>query len=797
MGFCCSKDDAFLDKHGHGKAPGELSEPPTSNSSQLPQTAEEGALQGHERKSMNQLEAESVAMNPSREKDECDPEEKKREVLFSQAHQSVSADGKTEERSDFEGPSDLAKRARDVEERSAWRKKAGKQEKIVDLKSSDNGCNMPDSQGRSSQMLPGSASSLESANSNDKGELSSMALGLSISNSIAKICDTSDVNMNVCAEVESKAKNKPAQISYDEPNLFGHLSDAPDLERYETQRSTSSVLAASGNSKEEVTIESTVIAKNMSQSAIEGIHSTPSLQTGVGETSEIFPADSDNQTPKYTVLPLSEEQLATRKRAHSRKRSSVDRTMHRKNASVASFISLQKGDRQKMKSMRRRCSVILPSMSPSEATEMVSDADFEISWAMFNYFSSLGDPTRSYLGVSHTQWRRFCKLSGVLSVLGTATTDLVFSSSVKITYENHNSSALHLADQTDRPRDVKPINGKRRGDKVQAKDNDFNDRVKLKDSPPISTASLDFLQFFSALHTCAQKLLANDSLFQICLSDEDISTRFLENYMYPLAAELIGSLASTSVMRRTSMRNIIALAPGAESKPTGATRIFRRNRKIFSRVYEFYQIDTDRVERRKLKKKNSMRSKHKLEFTYASLLAFAKDFEVVPLKLSNAQLQKLMQDVKTSTKQSALQESSDTDDELYESRSSRLETASSVRSFGSNLSTNSVKSRDYSILESQSPDAVTFEEFQMVLVGIAQAQRLMEADKLVQDHGLPHMLSMSVHIEEDLFSLLRHLEYSNGRESMAARAKREHRTSPVTSSDHFKFSDTRSLSDIS
>ena len=49
--------------------------------------------------------------------------------------------------------------------------------------------------------------------------------------------------------------------------------------------------------------------------------------------------------------------------------------------------------------------------------------------------------------------------------------------------------------------------------------------------------------------------------------------------------------------------------------------------------------------------------------------------------------------------------------------------------------------------------------------------------------------STSAFIEQDLIALLRHLEYSEGREKMSRQAKREHRTSRVSSSEHFKFPD--------
>ena len=91
------------------------------------------------------------------------------------------------------------------------------------------------------------------------------------------------------------------------------------------------------------------------------------------------------------------------------------------------------------------------------------------------------------------------------------------------------------------------------------------------------------------------------------------------------------------------------------------------------------------------------------------------------------------------------------------------------------------------------------EDLDMVMLGVAQMKRRLqleeaskkgggEEDEVDQGGGAGEG-SMSAFIEQDLIALLRHLEYSEGREKMSRRAKREHRTSRVSSSEHFKFPD--------
>ena len=60
--------------------------------------------------------------------------------------------------------------------------------------------------------------------------------------------------------------------------------------------------------------------------------------------------------------------------------------------------------------------------------ETQEDIDFEVSWAMFNYYSALGDPTRAN-GVNGNQWRSFCNSCiGLSNFISTAEMDLIFAS---------------------------------------------------------------------------------------------------------------------------------------------------------------------------------------------------------------------------------------------------------------------------------------------------------------------------------------------------------------------------------
>jgi len=143
--------------------------------------------------------------------------------------------------------------------------------------------------------------------------------------------------------------------------------------------------------------------------------------------------------------------------------------------------------------------------------------------------------------------------------------------------------------------------------------------------------------------------------------------------------------------------------------------------------------------------------------------------------------------------------------DTFDSRRSSVKSNASVRSVGSNSSFRSRKSssgggggrRDSE--DSIGLGEMSMEDLDMVMLGVAQMKRRLqleeaskkgggEEDEVDQGGGAGEG-SMSAFIEQDLIALLRHLEYSEGREKMSRRAKREHRTSRVSSSEHFKFPD--------
>ena len=208
---------------------------------------------------------------------------------------------------------------------------------------------------------------------------------------------------------------------------------------------------------------------------------------------------------------------------------------------------------------------------------------------MFNYFSALGDPTRGHLGVSHNQWRRFCKASRILSVLGTATVDLFqLSKSQKIIicaltrrdgcWRNPRASSVSTDPEIDQATNA-------------AADADFL-------SPPdMNSAQLLQLRFCAVFRRFAflrPQADGRDSLLQISIHEEDGAvSKFLENYMYPLAAHLMESLVSTPIARRKSIRRMLVPHSEAGGKSSRTLRILRRNRKLF-RVYEFYKVDPDK-----------------------------------------------------------------------------------------------------------------------------------------------------------------------------------------------------------
>ena len=174
-----------------------------------------------------------------------------------------------------------------------------------------------------------------------------------------------------------------------------------------------------------------------------------------------------------------------------------------------------------------------------------------------------------------------------------------FSSSLKITEDHHLRShqARQFAERTNSPR-ASSVSTDPEIDQATnaAADADFLSPPDMNSAT--ATASLGFVQFFAALRSCAHKLMARDSLLQISIHEEDGAvSKFLENYMYPLAAHLMESLVSTPIARRKSIRRMLVPHSEAGGKSSRTLRILRRNRKLFSRIYEFYKVDPDKGKR--------------------------------------------------------------------------------------------------------------------------------------------------------------------------------------------------------
>jgi len=374
--------------------------------------------------------------------------------------------------------------------------------------------------------------------------------------------------------------------------------------------------------------------------------------------------------PLPLPLPVAATTTVPTKNRHTRVPSQLP------SPSVQKFIGLHsRGNAKKKRHLRRRSMAIIGTQSFA-----VQDIDFEISWAMFNYYAALGNPTRAN-SISLSQWRRFCTASQMMSSekLPRAKIDLLFTAALQINDGSKNTLGKAMAAKASSPRLAKRL---AKSANVSRKSN-----VQFK-------SELTFLQFFSALHDASQTL--NEPMF-------------IEKYLFGLANRLMHKLVSTSSTRRSSVKQLLQ-KQNKNNDSSAILTILSANRKILRKLFTFYH----------------QRSKR---FDFASLLAFAKDFDIVPTLASHSVLQKLMHDVKMSA-------------------------------------TNATEKTTKFVAQ----DELSIAEFELVFVGIAQINR--------KD-------SCSTHLNEDLIALLKHLEYGEGRKEMSNRGQREHRVSRFNSSEHF------------
>ena len=374
--------------------------------------------------------------------------------------------------------------------------------------------------------------------------------------------------------------------------------------------------------------------------------------------------------PLPLPLPVAATTTVPTKNRHTRVPSQLP------SPSVQKFIGLHsRGNAKKKRHLRRRSMAIIGTQSFA-----VQDIDFEISWAMFNYYAALGNPTRAN-SISLSQWRRFCTASQMMlsEKLPRAKIDLLFTAALQINDGSKNTLGKAMAAKASSPRLAKRL---AKSANVSRKSN-----VQFK-------SELTFLQFFSALHDASQTL--NEPMF-------------IEKYLFGLANRLMHKLVSTSSTRRSSVKQLLQ-KQNKNNDSSAILTILSANRKILRKLFTFYH----------------QRSKR---FDFASLLAFAKDFDIVPTLASHSVLQKLMHDVKMSA-------------------------------------TNATEKTTKFVAQ----DELSIAEFELVFVGIAQINR--------KD-------SCSTHLNEDLIALLKHLEYGEGRKEMSNRGQREHRVSRFNSSEHF------------
>ena len=374
-------------------------------------------------------------------------------------------------------------------------------------------------------------------------------------------------------------------------------------------------------------------------------------------------------------------------------------------ALVQDFIGLHSHGSTKRKRHLRRRSILVVGSSSTFASinedQLSENLDFEISWAMFNYYASLGDPTRAN-GVNRTQWRTFCKASRLSEHLTTAKVDLLFTAALKINDEESGSVAgKEFAAKTSSSSLSSPSDSSELTSRPRNSSRTITSRSK---------SELTFVQFFYGLHQASKQV--------------ESPTLFIENYLFPLATILMDKLVSVSATRRASVKHLLS----QDNKHSTVKRILKPNRKALSKLYAFYI------------------SKQQKQFDFASLLAFAKDFAIVPTLISHSILQKLMHDVKMNDKHQE-EENEKTEQHNNSSQLSLL-------------------------------------EFEELLCSIAQFHRHLSTKN---ENNNSAITSYSTYLDEDLIALLKHLEFGEGRRKMASRGQRESRISRFSSSEHFKI----------
>ena len=470
----------------------------------------------------------------------------------------------------------------------------------------------------------------------------------------------------------------------------------------------------------------------------------------------------------------------------------------------------------------------------------LSELDFEISWAMFNYYSAIGDPTRA-TGVNRNQWRSFCNsCSGLATHISTAEMDLMFAAALKVEC----NGGRDKRDKRDK---------KKRGRGSSSHERNIGEEMAMKtaSSPRTSFSSssaspsaanarstkgvlartissstrnrseLNFVQFFYALHQASEKV--------------PVPPLFVEDYLFPLASTLMHKLVTTSGTRRKSVKLLLKpTMQGTTGALSSVKKIIKSNRKTFRRLYGFYlHNNSDHDNHSKGHRHGAHTSK---EFDFNSLLAFAKDFDIVPTMISHSVLQKIMHDVKMNSDEDSANSGEDEEDVREEghfsserspghggqrnrtstsgttdglpSCHSRNGSTASTASNASNASTNSIDSigsttstgstgnmgsNRFKKRKKVSQSELSLLEFEEVLVGISQSHRYAQ-----NNHGettpntgttepkvLKPTLSYSTFLDKDLIKLINHLEYGEGRKKMAHRGEREHRVSRFTSSEHF------------
>ncbi len=481
---------------------------------------------------------------------------------------------------------------------------------------------------------------------------------------------------------------------------------------------------------------------------------TKARPSSVSSSSSIDATDINTNTSDLDSISPKKVFNGNKRKNHG------NRPQHHRNISieVQNFIGMNsRGHPNRKRHMRRKSLVIVNrSSSDMEKADEEEDIDFEVSWAMFNYYSALGDPTRAN-GVNGNQWRSFCNSCiGLSNFISTAEMDLIFASAIKIDMEGRNAGEeMAVKTATTSSSSTSSVLSPSKKSILSRSKTSFANRSEL-----------DFIQFFYALHEASQKV--------------DSPSTFVEDYLFPLASVLMHKLVSTSGTRRASVKVLLN-----NSNPV--QKILKSNFKTITRLFDFYKNDSD-------------------AFEFASLLSFAKDFDIVPTLISHSILQKLMHDVKMHS----LEDSDDSEVEIeggddcspvgntsmgnvtgfngYISRQNRASSAGSMDSTGSRRSVSSAKKN-----KKVSQSELTRREFEEVIVGISQCHRhAMKKGELLKDndkkvYSLKPTMSFSIFLDEDLINLLKHLEYGDGRRKMASRGQRENRICRFTSSEHFSI----------